>query len=70
MAPTSSWDDGEEKQENLKKKKFFEFECSSCNANNPWPDGFKDKEEVNCHYCGTSFEIRVQDDGRIKLREI
>lgn len=52
-----------------KKKKFKEFDCPSCNANNPWPDGFVDREEVHCHYCGSSFEVRVNEEGRFKLKE-
>ena len=53
-----------------KAKKFFEFDCPGCNANNPWGDGFEDGEEINCHYCGSSFIATVSDEGRLKLKEI
>jgi transcription elongation factor Elf1 len=66
-----SYDDGDDDKElDGKAKKFFEFDCPSCNANNPWGDGFVDKEEINCHYCGTSFVVRLSDEGKLKLKEI
>lgn len=47
----------------------FEFDCPACDANNPWPDGFKDREEVTCHYCGVTYRAFIGDDGRLRLRE-
>lgn len=47
----------------------FEFECPSCSANNPWPDGFRAKDEVICHYCGITYRVEVTDEGVLKLRE-
>ena len=66
----TDWDDDDDKPANPKVKKRFEFECPGCNALNPWPDGFKDREEVQCHYCGLTYEARMQDDGRLKFREL
>ncbi len=63
-------DDDDEKGGDTKDKKFFEFDCASCNANNPWPDGFEDEDEVICHYCGSTLEARVSDEGKLKFREI
>lgn len=66
-----SYDEDDDKpDEGKKKKKFDEFDCPTCNANNPWPDGLHDGEEINCHYCGTSFMVRFTDEGKMKLREI
>lgn len=70
MPPMGSWDDDDDKQPGPKKALWFEFDCPSCNANNPWPDGFKEKEEVHCHYCGTSFEARTSNEGKLKFREL
>lgn len=64
------WDDDDDKKGDTKAKKLFEFDCPSCNANNPWPDGFKDKDEVNCHYCGATLEARFTDEGKLKFREL
>jgi len=70
----SGWsDDDDDDDDNKKGEKGdtkFEFDCPSCNANNPWPDGFKDREEVNCHYCGTTLEARFADGSKLKLREV
>lgn len=70
---TEAWDDDDDDKASAGKpgkRQFFEFDCSVCNANNPWPDGFTDKNEVMCHYCGTSFEARLTDEGKLKLKEI
>ena len=64
------YDDDDDKPEKGKKKKLDEFDCPSCNANNPWPDGLNDGEEINCHYCGTSYLVRFSDEGKLKLKEI
>ncbi|MFO0597059.1 MAG: hypothetical protein U0228_17215 [Myxococcaceae bacterium] len=69
--PGGHYDDDDEKGgKGDKVKKRFEFDCPSCNANNPWPDGFKDRDEVNCHYCGTTLEARFTDEGKLKFREL
>ena len=69
--PGHSYDDDDDgKDDDGKKKKLDEFDCSSCNANNPWPDGLHEGEEIHCHYCGTSFLVRISDEGKLKLKEI
>ena len=50
------------------KRKFDEFECPTCSANNPFTE-FGNGDEVICGYCGQSFDAIVNDDGRLKLRE-
>lgn len=45
-----------------------EFDCPSCNANNPC-DGLRDKDEVLCLFCGCSFEVRLPPGGKLKLKE-
>ena len=62
-------DDDDDDKNDTKAKKFFEFDCPGCNANNPWGDGFEDGEEINCHYCGSTFVAQVSDEGRLKLKE-
>jgi transcription elongation factor Elf1 len=65
-----SYDEDDDKPEVTKGKKFDEFDCPSCNANNPWPDGLHEGDEIHCHYCGTSYLVRVSDEGKLKLKEI
>lgn len=51
------------------KRKFDEFECPTCSAYNPH-ESFGNEEEVSCAYCGLSFMARVNEDGKLKLREL
>jgi hypothetical protein len=65
----------QEEEENKKdgaflgvKKKFDEFECPLCSANNPF-DEFGNSDEVTCSWCGVSFVATVDEDAKLKLRE-
>ena len=62
--------DGEKSEEDINKKKFDEFDCPTCNANNPYGDGFKVGDEIRCFYCGTEFKVKVTDTGKLKLKEM
>lgn len=52
------------------KIKFKEFDCPSCNANNPCDPPFAHGDELLCNYCGSEYQVHVGSDGRPKLREI
>ncbi|MBI4816943.1 MAG: hypothetical protein HY791_11835 [Deltaproteobacteria bacterium] len=41
-----------------KRKKFTEFECPDCMANNPYGDGFKVGDEVQCLYCTKLWRVK------------
>ena len=51
------------------RRKFKDFDCPACNANNPYDDPFGDGDEVLCYYCGQEFRVLVGEDGRLRLRE-
>ncbi len=53
-----------------KRRIFKDFDCPSCNANNPYDDGFGAGDEVRCFYCGLEFQVRVGSGGRLDLREL
>ena len=53
----------------LRKRRFKDFDCPGCSANNPYDEGFGDGDEVLCYYCGAEFKARVSDDGDLRLRE-
>ena len=53
-----------------KKRKFDEFDCPSCDANNPYDDGFYAGDEVRCYYCGLMYKVHIRDDGRVKYKEV
>jgi hypothetical protein len=70
--PIDLHDDDEKLQgEDLgRARRFSDFDCPDCNANNPHDDGFGDGDEVRCHYCGQEFEAHVTEAGRLRLKEI
>ena len=50
------------------RRRFDEFECPLCSANNPC-DAVGNNDEVNCNWCGVGFVVVVDDEGKMKLRE-
>jgi hypothetical protein len=51
-------------------RRFDDFDCPDCNANNPYDDAFGDGDEVRCYYCGQEFRAQVNDSGRLKLKAL
>lgn len=51
------------------KRKFDEFECPSCSANNPF-DTFGNGDEVLCNWCAMEFRVVVDEEGNLKLKEL
>jgi hypothetical protein len=51
-------------------RRFGDFDCPDCNANNPYDDAFGDGDEVRCYYCGQEFRVEVNDSGRLRLRQV
>lgn len=63
-------DDDEGERGHGVKSRFSDFDCPSCNANNPSGDGFGDGDEVLCNYCGTEYRVRITAEGRLRLKEM
>ena len=61
-------DDDDLKGDDPKGKVYTEFDCPSCDANNPH-DGFHVGSEVMCYYCGLNFRVKAKGSG-IALKEI
>ena len=51
------------------KRKFDEFDCPTCSANNPF-DTFGNGDEVLCNWCGLQFKALVDDEGSLRLKEL
>lgn len=51
------------------KRRFDEFECPACSANNPWGEGFGNSDEVLCNWCGMQYVATVDEDGKLRLKE-
>lgn len=49
---------------------FKDFDCPTCNANNPVDEGFGDGSEVRCYYCGLEFKVLAPEGGRPKFKEL
>jgi hypothetical protein len=65
-----SYDDDDEKQPDAlgSERRFQDFDCPDCAANNPWDDGIGDGDEIRCYYCGQEYLAEVTDEGRLKLK--
>ncbi|HZH03213.1 MAG TPA: hypothetical protein VEY30_05465 [Myxococcaceae bacterium] len=70
--PANKHDDGEEdeKLSASPQGRFKEFDCPGCSANNPVDPPFVNGDELLCNYCGSSFTVKVSDEGRVKFREL
>jgi hypothetical protein len=53
-----------------RRRVFKDFDCPSCSANNPYDDGFTDGDDVLCYYCGAEFKAFVNEEGRLRLKEL
>ena len=51
------------------KRRFDEFECPTCAADNLVGDGFGNNDDLVCNYCGVSFIAKVDDEGKLKLKD-
>jgi len=51
-------------------KALKEFDCPGCEANNPTDEPIVDGSEVRCNYCGNEYQVKVNDSGRLKFKEI
>ena len=51
-------------------RRFGDFDCPDCAANNPYDDLFGDGDEIRCFYCGQEFRVTVTEEGRLKVRAI
>jgi DNA-directed RNA polymerase subunit RPC12/RpoP len=63
-------DDDQEGSPEGAARRFGDFDCPDCSANNPYDDKFGDGDEIRCYYCGAEFAVRVTEEGRLKLRAL
>ncbi len=50
------------------RRRFREFDCPVCAANNPCGEPFHEGDEIHCFYCGQGF-LAVVVDGWLRLKE-
>lgn len=63
-------DDDDKGKKGKSGKAIKEFDCPTCNANNPTDEPIKDGDEIRCHYCGNDFLVSFTDSGRMKFKEL
>ncbi|ACG72582.1 conserved hypothetical protein [Anaeromyxobacter sp. K] len=63
-------DDDDVDQDEGSGRRFQDFDCPDCSANNPYDDGFGDGDEVRCFYCGQDFAVVVTEAGRLRLKTL
>ena len=49
-------------------RRWTDFDCPDCNANNPVDDSFGAGDEIRCYYCGAGFKVKVTEAGKLKLQ--
>ncbi len=62
--------DEDDLKEDELRARAADFDCLTCSANNPVESELRDRDEISCHYCGTSFQVRITSEGRLKLKEM
>jgi hypothetical protein len=63
-------DKGAQGDEMGRGRRFGDFDCPDCSANNPYDDSFGDGDEIRCYYCGQEFRVNVSDSGKLRLRPV
>lgn len=69
MRDHQSWDD-DDGDDGRGPKRLKEFDCPSCNASNPLGDPAEAGDEVLCNYCGSSYAVSFNADGKARLKEL
>jgi transcription elongation factor Elf1 len=71
MSFNNHQDDDELKdEEKANRNKRKDFDCPTCNANNPVDEPYADGTELMCNYCGAEFKVRETGEGRFKFKEM
>jgi len=75
MAPRDTYgsseaDDDDEKRTGRAlgtRRRFTEFDCPACSANNPFE--FGNNDEILCNWCGIGYVAIVDEEGSLRLKE-
>ncbi len=49
-------------------RRWTDFDCPDCNANNPVDESFGHGDEIRCYYCGSGFHVKVSEGGKLRLQ--
>lgn len=72
MQDYSHNDDDDDKKSSKSKsgKAPKDWDCPTCEANNPTDEGIANGHELRCNYCGNEFMVSFTDAGKMKFKEI
>ncbi|MBJ6763295.1 hypothetical protein JGU66_21205 [Myxococcaceae bacterium JPH2] len=70
MASDFDFDDDAQQESGSAGKARKDYDCPSCNANNPLDEPLVNGDEVRCNYCGCEFKATVNAEGRMKFKEV
>ena len=70
MSGGSSGGGYEDDAPGAERRKWKEFDCPDCSANNPTDDGFYEGAEVQCFYCGETYQVVLGDGGKPKFKSV
>ncbi len=62
--------DEDDLKEEVLRSQATDFDCPTCSANNPMDDALRDRDEISCHYCGAEYQVRINHEGRLKLKAL
>ena len=62
--------DEDDLKEEVVRSRATDFDCPTCSANNPIEAALRDRDEISCHYCGAEYQVRINQEGRLKLKEL
>jgi hypothetical protein len=57
-----------ERPNRKKTRRWTEFDCPECSANNPWDEGFTWGDELFCSWCGSRLTVRAAGEDRDAFR--
>jgi DNA-directed RNA polymerase subunit RPC12/RpoP len=63
-------DDADDPSQEGPGRRFGDFDCPDCSANNPYDDAFGNGDEIRCYYCGAEYLVMVTEAGRLRLKAI
>jgi DNA-directed RNA polymerase subunit RPC12/RpoP len=63
-------DDDDKKAKNKSGKAIKDWDCPTCEANNPTDEPIKTSDELRCNYCGNEFLVSFNDSGKPKFKEL
>lgn len=63
-------DDDDKKGKGKSGKAIKDWDCPTCEANNPTDEPISNGSELRCNYCGNEYMVSFSDTGKMKFKEI